>query len=118
MKSLFSSIVLACGTALLIAGNTVPGVLLIVMGFISAVASASLRLHQEQESIKVIKELTEALKKNAASENKTAMMEDAINQLGNALNELFQALGSVNPDAESDPWNSKKGGNNGGGWSH
>lgn len=120
MRSIFSGIALVCSTALLITGNLFAGIAFAVCGFFGGLASAALRHHQEQETVKAIREFTEALKKNTVSQDKTASMEDSINQLGNALGEIFQALSSVNPGGNSDPWGSNNGGNNGNGsgWSH
>lgn len=109
MKSLFPGLSIICGTALLIAGNTTAGIVFASLGFIGAVLSAAIRHQQEQEAMTLMKEFTEALKKNSTSENQIAEMQEAVGQLGGAFAELWKALTTV---PSNDPWGT--GGGNGG----
>jgi hypothetical protein len=109
MKSLFPGLSIICGTALLIAGNTTAGIVFACLGFVGAVLGAAIRHQQEQEALAIMKEFTEALKKNSTSENQIAEMQEAMGQLGGAFAELWKALTTVPSDSS---WGS--GGGNGG----
>lgn len=108
MKSLFPGLSIICGTALLIAGNTTAGIVFACLGFVGAVLGTAIRHQQEQEAMAIMKEFTEALKKNSTSENQIAEMQEAMGQLGGAFAELWKAL----TVPSSDTWGS--GGGNGG----
>jgi len=101
MKNIFPGLSIICGTALLIAGNAVAGIIFASLGFIGAIMGAALRHQAEQESIKAIKELTESVASNATGQ-------EQVEQLGEAFGTLMNLLMS----GFSDP--TPRGGNRGG----
>ena len=92
MKSLFPGLAIVCGTALLIAGNTTGGIVFTCLGFLGAIMGAAIRHQQEQEAMTVMKELTEALKKNSTSESQIHEVTEAVGHLGTALGEFMAAM--------------------------
>ena len=109
MKSVFPGLSIICGTAMLIAGNTTPGIVFAVLGFLGAIMGAAVRHQQEQEALKTMKEFTEALQNTSASNKEVEDMKQAMSDLGSVIGEIWGAL--VSPDTK-DPWG---GGHNGGG---
>ena len=96
MKSLFPGLAIICGTALLIAGNTTSGIVFAVLGFLGAIAGAAIRQQNEQEAIAVMKEFTEAFKKNSTNDDQIAEMQEAIGQLVPALGQIWSVLTTPN----------------------
>jgi hypothetical protein len=97
MKNLFPGLSIICGTALLISGTTVAGVVFASLGFMGAVMGTALKHQQEQEAIKAIKELTEAI---AANENVDGRIDDlaaSIGEVGGAFAQLMAAFTTTAP---------------------